>query len=157
MFSFTKRADYALLALCYLALAGDAGGGGRLVNNKEIAEHFKIPIELLAKIMQVLARHQLVASSPGPTGGYRLTRDPSDISVATVVKIVDGQMGMVHCSNGNDSGCDQFDRCTIRNPLATIEERMYGLLEQMSIREIARLQEPPSTPPDFIPLAALTR
>ncbi|MDR3710030.1 MAG: Rrf2 family transcriptional regulator [Capsulimonadaceae bacterium] len=155
MFSFTKRADYALLALCYLTAAGD-GGRGRLVNSKEIAEHYNIPIELLAKIMQVLARHQLVSSSPGPTGGYRLTRDPADVSVAMIVKIIDGQVGMIHCSNGNDSGCEQFERCTIRNPLTTIEERMYELLEKMSIREISQPQGQ-SEPSNVIPLGSLLR
>lgn len=155
MFSFTKRADYALLALCYLA-ATDGEREGRLVNTKEIAEHYNIPIELLAKIMQVLARHQLVASSPGPTGGYRLTRDSSDISVAMVVKIIDGQLGINHCSNGNDSGCDQFEKCTIRNPLATIEERMYELLEKMSLREISQ-PAAPAMSGNVIPLSSLVR
>lgn len=153
MFSFTKRADYALLALCYLTTTSDVAAD-RLVNTKEIAEHFNIPIELLAKILQALARHQIVRSFPGPTGGYRLTKDPSDISVASVVKIIDGQVGIVHCSNGNDVGCEQFERCTIRNPLATIEERMYQLLEKMSIREICQ-PAPETEPSNLIPLASL--
>jgi Rrf2 family protein len=153
MFSFTKRADYALLALCYLTAAGDAGSG-RLVNTKEIAEHYNIPIELLAKILQALTRHQLVQSFPGPTGGYRMVKDPADISVAMVVKLIDGQVRIVHCSNGNDVGCEQFDRCTIRNPLATIEERMYDLLAEMSIREIS---QPPAEQSELIPVASLLR
>ncbi|HEY3332526.1 MAG TPA: Rrf2 family transcriptional regulator [Capsulimonadaceae bacterium] len=153
MFSFTKRADYALLALCYLTDASDKNPA-RLVNTKEIAENYHIPVELLAKIMQILAKQQLVASFPGPTGGYRLTKDPADISVAMIVKVIDGQLGIVHCSNGNDVGCEQFDRCTIRNPLATIEERMYELLEKMSIREIATPEPEPS---GFVPLASLLR
>ena len=153
MFSFTKRADYALLALCYLTDASDKNPA-RLVNTKEIAENYHIPIELLAKIMQILSKQQLVTSFPGPTGGYRLTKDPADISVAMIVKVIDGQLGIVHCSNGNDVGCEQFDRCTIRNPLATIEERMYELLEKMSIREIATPEPEPS---GFVPLASLLR
>ena len=151
MLSFTKRADYALLALCYLTAVSQSSSE-RLVTTKEIAEHYNIPIELLAKIMQTLARHQYVTSFPGPTGGYRMTKDPSGISIASVVKTIDGQMGIVHCSNGNDTGCDQFDRCTIRNPLVTIEERMYVLLEQMSIQDIIEPQPISS----FIPLSAVT-
>jgi Rrf2 family protein len=155
MFSFTKRADYALLALCCLTLASDKDSL-RLVNTKEIAEHYHIPIELLAKIMQILAKQQLVTSFPGPTGGYRLTRDPAEISVAMIVKAIDGNLGIVHCSNGNDLGCEQFDKCTIRNPLATIEERMYELLEKMSIRDIASPEPAPETV-GFVPLSSLLR
>jgi Rrf2 family protein len=136
MFSFTKRADYALLALSYLTSAQLSGS--RLVNTKEIAEHHNIPVELLAKIMQILAKQGLVESFPGPTGGYRLTKDPARISIAEVVHIIDGQFGIVHCSNGNEIGCEQYSRCTIRSPLTQIEARMNRLLQQMSIREISQ-------------------
>ena len=137
MFSFTKRADYALLALSYLT-SEQLKESGRLVNTKEIAEHYNIPVELLAKIMQVLARRGIVESFPGPTGGYRLSRDPSHISIAEVVHVIDGQLGIVHCSNGNELGCEQYARCTIRNPLSEIETRMNRLLQQMSIQEISK-------------------
>ncbi len=137
MFSFTKRADYALLALSYLT-SEQLKESGRLVNTKEIAEHYNIPVELLAKIMQVLARRGIVESFPGPTGGYRLSRDPSHISIAEVVHVIDGQLGIVHCSNGNELGCEQYARRTIRNPLSEIETRMNRLLQQMSIQEISK-------------------
>jgi Rrf2 family protein len=153
MFSFTKRADYALLALCYLTAESDRDPA-RKVNTKEIAENYHIPLELLAKIMQVLARHHLVVSFPGPTGGYRLLKDPGDISIAMIVKIIDGNVGIVHCSNGNDLGCEQFDHCTIRNPLATLEERMNDLLEKMSIRDIC---QPEKAESNFIPLSSLIK
>lgn len=139
MFSFTKRADYALLALSYLTAAA-YDNPDRLVNTKEIAEQFHMPAELLAKIMQILAKHDLVASFPGPTGGYKLLKNPANISIAEVVYIVDGQLGITQCSGGNGSGCEQFSRCTIRNPLAEIETRMNGLLQQMSIREITTIE-----------------
>lgn len=153
MLSFTKRADYALLALGYLT-AVSLSEADRLVTTKEIAEHYNIPIELLAKIMQALSKRQIVASFPGPTGGYRMVRDASEISIASVVKLIDGQMGIVHCSNGNDTGCDQFDRCTIRNPLTLIEERMYELLEKMSIQDIVK---PSSGDSSFVPLSTISR
>ena len=146
MFSFTKRVDYALLALSYLTSAS-APNEVRLVNTKEIAENYNIPIELLAKIMQVLARHELVTSYPGPTGGYRLTRPADQISVAEVVSVIDGHLAMIHCSNGNELGCEQFSRCTIRNPLTAIEDRMNELLQKMTVWEIARDTAPQETVP----------
>lgn len=135
MLSMTKRADYALLALSYLASAV-AEDPQRLVNTKEIAEQFEIPIELLAKILQILSRNGLVASHPGPTGGYRLLRDPKQVSVAEVLALIDGPLSMLHCSHGNESGCKQYSRCTIRDPLAEIEDRVRALLEDISIAEI---------------------
>ena len=136
MLSMTKRADYALLALSYLASAAQ-DNPRRLVNTKEIADQFEVPMELLAKLLQILARNGLVASHPGPTGGYRLLRDPRQISVAEVVGLVDGPMSMLHCSNGRDSACKQFSRCTIRDPMAELEARVKALLEEISIADIS--------------------
>ena len=144
MLSMTKRADYALLALSYLASAAQ-DDPRRLVNTKEIAVHFEVPVELLAKLLQILAKNALVASHPGPTGGYRLLRDPRQISVAEVVALVDGPVSMLHCSNGQEAACKQFSRCTIRDPLAELEARVKALLMETSIAEIS-LPVKPETP-----------
>ncbi len=136
MLNMTKRADYALLALSYLA-GSAAEDAQRLVNTKEIADQFEIPLELLAKILQILAKNGLVASHPGPTGGYRLLRDPKQVSVAEVLALIDGPLSMLHCSNGQESSCKQYSRCTIRDPLAEIEIRVKNLLEDITIAEIS--------------------
>ncbi|MEO7719303.1 MAG: Rrf2 family transcriptional regulator [Capsulimonas sp.] len=132
----TKRADYALLALSHLA-AASSDDPNRLMNTKEIAEQYEIPVELLAKILQILAKHGMVASHPGPTGGYKLLRPARDISVAEVVTIVDGPFSLLHCTAGEESSCKQYSRCTIRDPLATIEQRVKDLLAEISIEEIS--------------------
>jgi len=143
MLSMTKRADYALLALSYLAsVAEDAPH--RLVNTKEIADQFEIPQELLAKLLQTLAKNGLVASHPGPTGGYRLLRPAAQISVAQVMTLVDGPVALLNCSNGQGETCKQFSRCTIRDPLAEIESRVKTLLEDISIAEITLPQPAPA-------------
>lgn len=136
MLSMTKRADYALLALSYLASSA-MEDSQRLVNTKEIADQFEMPLELLAKILQILAKNGLVASHPGPTGGYRLRRSPKDISVAEVVGLVDGPLSLLHCSDGRQGACKQYSRCTIRDPLAEIENRVKALLEDISLAEIS--------------------
>lgn len=138
MLQMSKRSDYALLALSHLAVAASTQPD-RLLNTKEIADQYEIPVELLAKILQILARNGLVASHPGPTGGYRLIKKASEITVAQVVTLVDGQVSILHCTSGPESDCKQFDHCTIRNPLVEIESRVRSLLDQISIDEISGL------------------
>jgi Rrf2 family protein len=135
MLSLSKRADYALLALSYLAAMQD--DSLRLINTKEIAEQFELPVELLAKLLQILARGGLVASHPGPTGGYRLLRNAHEITVAEVVNLVDGPLSVLHCSNDNGDSCKQFSRCTIRDPLAALASRVKALLESVTLAEIS--------------------
>ena len=132
----SKRADYALLALSHLAVL-HTGEPERLVNTKELAEQYEIPLELLAKILQTLAKNGIVASHPGPTGGYRLQRSPAAISVAEIISVLDGPLALLQCSNGHGETCKQFSRCTIRDPLAEIERRVKNLLQDISLADIS--------------------
>lgn len=147
MLSMTKRADYALLALSYLA-GSSADDPMRLVNTREVAEQFDIPQELLAKLLQTLAKGGLIASHPGPTGGYRLLKRPEAISIGQVLELVDGPLALLGCSNGQGDTCKQFSRCTVRDPLAEIEGRVKSLLHAMTLAEIA-LPEPRPVFEDF--------
>lgn len=133
MFTFTKKADYALLALSFLATEG----AGRLVGPREIAKRYEIPAELLAKVMQTLARRRLVASVPGPTGGYRLTLEPRAISVGEVVEAVDGPLAIAQCwEEPGVDGCAQSPHCHLRGPLARIQEEMVRLLRATTLEDV---------------------
>ena len=134
MLSLSKKTDYALLALSHLAKAEH----GRAVNTREIADHFAIPVELLAKILQRLAKAQLVASTPGPSGGYRLAKPAGAISIAAVISVIEGPTAIAHCMKTFDNQCDQHNRCTIRHPLARINERIFKMLDLISLAEINR-------------------
>ncbi len=139
MLKFSKKADYALLALQYMAIVQyGVNAVPRVVNTKEIAEEHHIPLELLAKVLQTLARHQLIESHHnGPKGGYALGRDPGDITVAQVLEAIEGPLGLTDCSQEKDQvTCGQIDRCNIRTPLLKIEESIFQLLNGMSIEDM---------------------
>lgn len=136
MLSLSKRADYALLALSHLAVTR-AATPLRLVNAKELAEQYELPVELLAKILQTLAKNGIVTSHPGPTGGYKLQRAPADITVAEIIAVLDGPLSILPCSNGQGDSCKQFSRCTIRDPLAEIERRVKNLLLEITLEDVS--------------------
>lgn len=133
MLSLSKKTDYALLALSYLAHLEP----NRSANTKEIAEKFAIPLELLAKVLQKMARSQMILSTAGPNGGYRLARPAADISVGAIIEAVEGMPAIIQCMKISDNGCDQLNRCTIRKPLARINERILQMLSLITLAEIA--------------------
>src|SRR2546422_10510590 len=93
MLRFTKRADYGLMAIHYIAVHDDVGA----VSAKRIAEEFGIPPELLAKILQRLAKRRLIVSQNGPKGGYVLSRHPNNITVGGGVRAPEGPLSNVRC------------------------------------------------------------
>jgi Rrf2 family protein len=132
MLRLSKKADYALIAMKHLALRPNQGASSA----REIAEHYDIPVELMAKILQRLARQGLLASHHGTRGGYHLSRPPTAISVADVIQAVDGPLTVTACST-DEENCDQFAKCSVRDPLWRIKERILLALSTCSISELA--------------------
>jgi Rrf2 family protein len=132
MLRFTKRADYGLMAIHYIAVQEDGGA----VSAKRIAEEFAIPQELLAKILQRLAKQGLITSQNGPKGGYVLARRPMDITVGQVVRALEGPINIVECLE-EDSECPQMARCTLRRPVRKLQAAISQMLDSMSLAELA--------------------
>jgi Rrf2 family transcriptional regulator, cysteine metabolism repressor len=130
MLRFTKRADYGLMAIHYIAVHEAQGS----VSAKRIAEEFRIPPELLAKILQRLAKQGLIVSQNGPKGGYVLARRPSEISVGQVVRVLEGPVKIVSCYE--DDSCPQIARCNIRRPVQKIQTAVSYVLDTMSLAEL---------------------
>ena len=132
MLRLSKKADYALMAMRHLALRPDQGAASA----REIAEQYDIPVELMAKVLQRLVREGLLSSHQGTRGGYHLGRPPSAISVADVIQAVDGPLTVTACST-DEENCDQYSKCSVRDPLWRIKERILLALQACSISELA--------------------
>jgi len=132
MLKLSKKTDYALMAVQYMASKNSL----QAVNTKEIAEEYRIPVELLAKVLQKLGKKGLVISQNGPKGGYLLAKAASDISVLSVIQAIEGHIGITECYHNEDSHCVQMARCNIRTPLRNIQNSIYSLLESMSIEDM---------------------
>jgi Rrf2 family protein len=130
MLRFTKRADYGLMAIHYIAVHEHGGA----VSAKRIAEEFGIPPELLAKILQRLARERLIVSQNGPKGGYVLASRPSEVTIGQVVRALEGPINIVSCLE--DADCPQMERCNLRRPVQKIQAAITQLLDTMSLAEL---------------------
>lgn len=132
MLKLTKKVDYGLMAIAYIAW----NHGERVVNTKEIAEAYSIPVELLAKILQRMVKGGLITSLSGPKGGYSLSTSPSDITVARIIEAVEGNINILNCSEEESSRCYQFDRCSIRTPMQRLEHRIVDMLNKTTLEEL---------------------
>lgn len=132
MLRLSKKADYALMAMKHLAIRPDAPSASA----REIAEQYDIPIELMAKVLQQLARRGLLTSHQGTRGGYRLARSSGSISVADIIQAIDGPLTVTACSTEAEN-CGQYSKCSVRDPLWRIKDRILSALATCSLQEIA--------------------
>ena len=140
MLRLSKKTDYALMAMKHLALHGDRGASSA----REIAEQYDIPVELMAKVLQRLARRGLLTSHQGTRGGYQLSRPVAKISVADIIQAIDGPLTVTACSTEAEN-CGQYSKCSVRDPLWKIKDRIVAALATCSLEEIsADLVETPA-------------
>ena len=110
---------------------------GQVFTAKELAMEYEIPYELLAKVLQKLARSRVVISTQGVKGGYALSRPANELPVSKVMKIIEEEKPMIaECYVEGPESCSIFDVCTIRRPLGKIQRSLNVLFDQMTIQEI---------------------
>jgi len=138
MLKISKKADYALMALQHIASVqfGDVTPG-RVVNTKEIAEEYHIPLELLAKVLQALSKSGMIESHNGPKGGYLLARSAQHVTIAQILESIEGPLGLTDCLHDRDGEfCMQREHCTIRTPLLKVQDSIYQLLNSMTLQDM---------------------
>jgi Rrf2 family protein len=139
MLKLSKKADYGLIAVKHLATRGveSAQSAG------DIAEVYGISATLLAKVLQKLARVGLVTAQHGSAGGYRLAKDPSEISALDVISAVDGPVFITSCITTRGE-CFQSPKCTVREPLRRVNESIMQVLSTVTISQMSDEPEQPS-------------
>jgi Rrf2 family protein len=142
MLRLTKKADYGLMALKYLAeqalLAEQASPYTSVTSArsaKDIAEAYHIPPQLLAKILQTLARAGLLVSHAGTNGGYALARAAANITAFEVIRAIDGPLFITSCITIHGT-CDLAGHCTIKEPLRKVNDSITDLLSGISIADL---------------------
>jgi Rrf2 family protein len=124
MLRLTKKADYGLMALKFLAESPDSAS----LSAKDIAEAYHIP--------QQLAKEGLLRSHAGMNGGYTLSRNASEISAFEVIRAIDGPLFITSCVTVSGL-CDLTNTCTIKEPLARVNDSISDVLKKIRISDLA--------------------
>ena len=137
MLRLTKKADYGLMALKYLAeQSAEHPHAPVPASAKDIADAYHIPPQLLAKILQTLARGGLLVSHAGTNGGYALARPATEISAFEVIRAIDGPLFITSCITIHGT-CDLAGHCTIKEPLRKVNDAIKDLLSAIRIADLA--------------------
>ena len=131
MLKLTKKADYGLISLKHLALLKD----GKTASAKEIAEAYRIPAPILAKVLQKLSKDGFLVSEQGTNGGYRLSRDPRTMTALEVIRAIDGPIILTSCFTDHGE-CELAGKCSVREPLRKVHEGILRLLDSITIHDI---------------------
>ncbi len=134
MLKLSKKTEYAFMAARHLAL----NNSGHYSTAKEIADNYRIPYQLVAKVLQNFTKCKIVTSFQGAKGGYKLNKSPDNISLIEIIKAVESNYQLTECmqEDSSKSDCSHLDCCKIRDPLIEIQRKIDNIFVQTSLTQI---------------------
>ncbi|MGL6029232.1 MAG: SUF system Fe-S cluster assembly regulator [Legionella sp.] len=132
MLRISKLADYGTVVMVYLAKHSQA-----LCNARDIALHTHLAVPTVSKILKRLTSAGLLSSVRGVTGGYRLQRHATEISVSQIIYALEEHRGFTECSlQPND--CSLQGVCTIQGNWRLISHAIEAALDSVSLDVLAK-------------------
>lgn len=130
MLRVTRLTDYATVVLTVLAARPDD-----VLSAADLAAAAGLELPTVAKVLRPLAQANLVEGFRGAGGGYRLARDPAEISLVEVVEAMEGPLGMTECSL-HDGTCGIEDSCGVRANWLRINDVVADALRAVTLAEM---------------------
>lgn len=130
---FSKTCEYALRALIFIA---QQSGNGSRTGIKDISKGISSPEYFIAKILQDLSKKGFVQSAKGPNGGFFMDEQNLDVTIADIVREIDGDKLFSGCGLGLDQ-CSETHPCPIHDQFKSIRNNIREMLESSRIRMFA--------------------
>ena len=132
MLKFNRKTEYGLIALRHIA---SCAADGNVVSAREISDTYKIPYPMMSKVLQQLHKHRVIESVQGIRGGYSIRHSLEDVTLAQVVEIFEGPLGVTDCI-GQDLGCILNDSCQVKGLFHNINSRIAAMLNDINLKEL---------------------
>ena len=125
-----KNTDYAIRALIYLAQRRKV-----FTSSREISDNGNIPLQFVRRILQDLKQANFLDSKEGATGGVKLIKDPSVISLTAIIELFQGKVQISACMFRNKI-CPNRSECVLRNRILSIEQKMILEFQALTIQTL---------------------
>ena len=151
MIAFTRKTDYALIALASLAQEADLAAPAPL-SARAIAARYTVPLPILMNVLKDLTAAELIRSTRGVKGGYELARPSRHITVHDVVEAIEGRPALAICCDESETEpcqeCGVEVRCPVTHSVRRLNERINLFLRQVTLADLldGKLETPSVVP-----------
>lgn len=134
MLKFNRKTEYGVIALRYIASHATPG---TLVSARAISDTYKIPYPVLSKVLQQLHLRGIINSVQGTKGGYTLKVPLEQLTLAQLVEIFEGPLGVTDCIGHNtQSACFLNDVCNVKGVFHSINHRIADMLRAITLKDL---------------------
>jgi Rrf2 family protein len=134
----SKRGEYGLRAMIILAHAYKESPDA-MVQIKEVSEQDKIPAKYLEQILLALKNAGMLQSRMGIGGGYYLARQPKDINLGQIVRVLDGPLAPIRCVSQmayEPCGCPDERTCGLRMVMGDVRNAIANILDNTTLEDV---------------------
>lgn len=136
MIKLSKLTDYAVVVLAQMAQSRDG-----LHTAVFLAEKTGLPEPTVAKVLKLLARGSVIASTRGANGGYKLMSAPDAITMADVITALEGPISLTACVDGSEECCNHAVTCQVKGQWNPVNEAMKKALESVNLSQMIKQQD----------------
>lgn len=138
--NYQRSTRYAL----YAALEMAAAPAGEPVTAARVAERYRLPPTVVAKVIQRLVKAGIARGTRGVAGGYRLVRPAAEIALLEVVELFEGPRPTAGCALGDcdEAACGQFAECRLRGLFDEIDEQARATFASVSLATLVAPRRP---------------
>jgi FeS assembly SUF system regulator len=131
MIKLSNLADYAVVLMSTIAVRPQDIHTAASLNVDT-----KVPLPTVSKILGKMAKADLLKSHRGAGGGFSLSKENEDISIADIIEAVDGPVQLTNCLSEEDDNCDYVPVCTTRSKWDKINKAVYEALNNVPLSEM---------------------
>lgn len=142
MFRLNRLTDYAVVVMSQMALRGETRSA------QQISDDTGVPLPTVAKLLNLLGRAKLVASQRGAAGGYTLSAEPEEISVAQIIQALEGPIALTACVDGATDTCDAESFCPMRGNWNKVNGAIREALTSVSLADMMAFPPAFGVPPE---------
>ena len=136
MLRISRLTDYGTLVLAHLP-----SDEAKLLSAADVALATGINLPTVSKLLKSLAKADLVTSTRGSQGGYRLSRSADEISAADIIDALEGPVSITECS-ASDSNCDYESVCNVGGAWQRINVAIRRALDDINLNDLRRTRAP---------------
>lgn len=136
MIRLAKLTDYGLVLMTIMARTGRPP----MHTARDLAAVSRLPLPTVSKLLKQLLQSGLLVSHRGINGGYRLAKEPTDISVAEIVAAIEGPIALTECTTDVTGLCDLEHSCPAKANQRVISEVVRGALQRVALSDLIRPQ-----------------
>lgn len=145
----SKLADYGIVLMSYLASKTYQQHSAH-----SLSDAVNMPLPTVRKVLKVLSNSGLLISERGAQGGYNLSRNPKQISVAEIIATIEGPIALTECVS-DEHHCNQESHCDVQTNWTRINNAVFHALDEVKLSDMLVPQDSGVSPIHFYPSVTL--